>query len=188
MSDPRIHESAFVEDGALIGPGTSVWHHAQVRAGARVGEACIIGKGVYIGAEVRIGNRCKIQNYALVYEGATVGNGVFLGPSVIVANDRFPRAVNPDGSAKTADDWHLGRVLIEDGAAIGAGAVLVPDCTVGAWALVGSGSVVTADVPAHALVVGNPAKQIGWVCMCGRRLERSADLWRCTGCGRTYTL
>ena len=188
MAEARIHDSAFVDDGAAIGTDTLVWHHAHIRAGARVGTECVIGKGVYIGAGVHIGDRCKVQNYALVFEGAHVGDGVFIGPAAIVANDRFPRAVNPDGTVKTADDWHLGRVVIEDGAAIGAGAVLVPDCTVGRWALVAAGSVVTMEVPPHGLVAGNPAKRIGWVCMCGRKLDQDDAKWKCPRCGRTYTL
>jgi UDP-2-acetamido-3-amino-2,3-dideoxy-glucuronate N-acetyltransferase len=105
-----------------------------------------------------------------------------------VANDRFPRAVNPDGTLKSQDDWHLGHVTIGDGASIGAGAVLVPDCTVGGWALVGSGSVVTRDVPEHAIVAGNPAKQIGWACSCGHKLEPTGDEWKCGECGRRYSL
>ena len=165
-----------------------VWHHAHIRSGAHVGEGCVIGKGVYIGAGVQVGDRCKIQNYALVFEGARVGDGVFIGPAAVVANDRFPRAVNPDGTVKKADDWNLGRVTIEDGAAIGAGAILIPDCTVGRWSLVAAGSVVTKEVAAQGLVAGNPAIQIGWVCTCGRKLEQDGAEWTCPGCGRTYTL
>ncbi|HJT37477.1 MAG TPA: acyltransferase [Actinomycetota bacterium] len=188
MADARIHDSATVEDGAEVGDDTFVWHHAQIRAGARVGSGCVIGKGVYVGAGVSIGDNCKIQNYALVFEGAEVGAGVFIGPAAILANDRFPRAVNPDGSLKSADDWHLGHVAIADGASIGAGAILIPDLTIGRWALVGSGAVVTRDVPDHGLVAGNPARQIGWACSCGHKLEQAGGRWKCPECGRGYDL
>jgi UDP-2-acetamido-3-amino-2,3-dideoxy-glucuronate N-acetyltransferase len=153
-----------------------------------VGAHCVIGKGVYIGAGVRVGDRCKIQNYAMVFEGADVGNGVFIGPGAQLANDRFPRAVSPDGELKTAEDWTLGHVQVEDGASIGAGAIVVPDARIGRWAMVGSGSVVTRDVAPHELVVGNPARAIGYVCMCGRRLGREGEAWTCGTCGRSYQL
>lgn len=177
----RIHPTAVVEDGAVIGEGTSVWHHAQVRSGAVVGADCMIGKNVYIGAGVRIGDRCKIQNNALVYEGAEVGDGVFIGPGAIVANDRRPRAIDPDGRLKTAEDWTLARARIERGAAIGAGAILVPPLTIGAWAMVAAGAVVARDVEAHRLVAGNPARPAGWVCACGERGEMGE---KCGVCGR----
>jgi UDP-2-acetamido-3-amino-2,3-dideoxy-glucuronate N-acetyltransferase len=188
VGEARIHPTAIVDEGAVVGDDTFVWHHAHIRSGARVGSECVIGKGAYIGAEVTVGDRCKIQNYALVFEGARVGDGVFIGPAAIVANDRFPRAVNPDGTLKSSDDWELGSVVIGAGASIGAAAVLVPDCTVGRWATVGSGSIVTRDVPEHAVVAGNPARQIGWVCVCGRRLEQAGDEWKCGECGRRYSL
>jgi UDP-2-acetamido-3-amino-2,3-dideoxy-glucuronate N-acetyltransferase len=188
MTAARIHETASVEEGAIVGAGSSVWHHAQVRGGAEVGTECVIGKGVYIGAGVHVGDRCKIQNNALVYEGATVHDGVFIGPGVIIANDRFPRSVTADGSLKSADDWVLGEVVIESGASIGAGAIIVPDARIGRWALIGSGAVVTADVGAHQLVVGSPARAIGYVCVCGHRLVPLEREWGCEECGRTFLL
>lgn len=188
MSDPFVHPTASVEDGATLGEGTSVWHQAQVRRGASVGAECIVGKGVYIGAGVTVGNRVKIQNYALVFEGATVEDGVFIGPAAILANDRFPRAVAPDGRLKSAEDWHLGNVHVEQGASIGAGAVIVPNARIGSWATVGSGAVVTRDVGSHQLVVGNPARAIGYVCPCGFRLIAEGDAWRCPECDRTFVL
>lgn len=188
MSDPSIHPTAVVEDGASLGERTAVWHHAHVRAGAKIGAECVIGKGVYIGAGVTIGDRCKIQNGAMVFEGAVVEDGVFVGPGAQLANDRFPRALTPEGALKGPDDWRLGHVTVERGASIGAGAIIVPDARIGAWAMVGAGAVVARDVAAHELVTGNPARHAGYVCSCGRRLERDGATWRCTSCGRTFDL
>ena len=190
MSAASFHDTAVVEDGASVGDGTTVWHHAHIRAGAIVGGECVIGKGVYIGAGVVVGNRCKIQNGAMVFEGAVLGDGVFVGPGAQLANDRFPRAVTPEGTLKGAGDWTLGHVRVEDGASIGAGAIVVPDTVVGRWAMIGAGAVVTRDVAAHSLVAGNPARHVGYVCSCGRRLgqETSSGAWRCGACGRTFDL
>ncbi|MGZ4140545.1 MAG: acyltransferase [Actinomycetota bacterium] len=188
MADVFVHETAVVEKGAVVGPGSSVWHHAQIRSNAQVGSECVIGKGVYIGAGVRVGDRCKIQNYALVFEGAEVADGVFIGPGAQLANDRFPRAITPDGVLKGSEDWTLGRVRVDEGASIGAGAIVVPDARVGRWSMVGSGSVVTKDVAPHELVVGNPARAIGYVCMCGHRLAHVGTSWLCKTCGRSYDL
>lgn len=190
MTEPFVHPTADVEDGASIGDGTSVWHHGHVRAGAKVGEECVIGKGVYVGSGVTVGNRCKIQNGAMLFEGSTLEDGVFIGPGVTLANDRFPRAVMPDGALKGTQDWTLGHVIVEEGASIGAGAVVVPDARVGRWAMVGAGAIVTGDVAPHELVAGNPARHAGYVCACGRRLARegSSDTWRCGACDRTVEL
>jgi len=152
-----------------------VWHLAQVREGAGLGRNCVVGRGAYIGTGVRMGDNCKVQNYALVYEPAQLGDGVFIGPAVVLTNDTYPRAINPDGSAKSASDWEAVGVTIGDGAAIGARSVCVAPLTIGAWALVAAGSVVTHDVPDHALVAGVPARQIGWVGRTGQRLQESAD-------------
>ena len=167
----RIHSTANVSDKALIGDGTSIWHHAQVREGANIGEKCIIGKGVYIDADVTLGNHVKIQNYVSVYHGVTIEDGVFIGPHVCFTNDLHPRAVNPDLSLKAANDWILSKTLIHKGAALGANSTIVCGNTIGMWAMVGSGSVVTKDVPDYGLVYGNPARLHGFVCPCGNRLE-----------------
>jgi len=190
VSETFVHPTAIVEDGATVGAGSSVWHQAHVRSGARLGEHCIVGKGVYVGAGVLVGDRCKVQNHALLFEGSAIGNGVFVGPGAQLANDRYPRAVTPDGDLKGASDWELGHVRVADGASIGAGAIVVPDASVGEWAMVGAGSVVTRDVAPHELVAGNPARHIGYVCSCGRRLTHSGDgdAWTCKECGRSFVL
>jgi UDP-2-acetamido-3-amino-2,3-dideoxy-glucuronate N-acetyltransferase len=165
-----VHKTAEIEEGATLGEGTKVWHYCQIRRGARLGRDCILGRGVFVDFEVAIGNAVKIQNYVLVYHGVTIEDGVFIGPHVCFTNDLRPRAVNPDMSPKRADDWELAPTLIRAGASIGANATIVCGTTVGRWAMVGAGSVVTKNVPDHGLVVGNPARLIGYVTAAGRRV------------------
>lgn len=166
----RIHPTAEVSDKIEIGDGSSIWHHAQVREGVKIGTNCIIGKGVYVDADVPIGNNVKIQNYVSVYHGVKIEDGVFVGPHVCFTNDMRPRAINPDGSLKAADDWVLSETLIKKGAALGANSTIRCGITISEWAMIGSGSVVTKDVPAHGLVFGNPAQLHGFVCACGEKL------------------
>lgn len=183
----RVLPSADVDAGAELGDGTTVWHLAQVRQGARLGRNCIVGRGAYVGTDVQIGDNCKLQNYALVYEPARLGHGVFVGPAVVLTNDRYPRAVDPDGKLKGGDDWDAVGVTIEDGASIGARAVCIAPVTIGRWAMVAAGAVVRSDVPPFALVAGVPARWIRWVGRAGVPLEPAGNgQWRCPQSGEMY--
>lgn len=173
------HETALVEDGARIGDDTKIWHQAQVRTRAELGKRCIVGKGVFIDFDVKIGDDCKFQNYACVYHGVELGRGVFVGPHAVFTNDMRPRATNPDFGMLKDGDWEVGTTTVGEGCAIGANSTILPNVTIGKWAMVGAGAVVTRDVAAYALVVGSPARRIGWVCPCGQRVEDSA----CSKCG-----
>lgn len=185
---PSVQDTADVAESAVIGPGTKIWHYAQVREDAQIGADSIIGRGAYIGSGVVMGDGCKVQNYALVYEPARLGPGVFIGPAVVLTNDHFPRAINADGTPKSAHDWEPVGVTILEGASIGASATCVAPLTIGRWALVGAGSVVISDVPDFALVVGSPARRVGWVGKAGVPLVADGDgSWRCPQSGDTYT-
>lgn len=169
--DPSVfvHESATVEPGAIVGAGTKVWSNVQIRTGAVVGRNCIFGRNSFVDADVTVGDHVKVQNNASLYEGVSLEDGVFIGPHVIFTNDKVPRAVNADGSLKSANDWELGHTVVRRGAALGAGVVVVTGVEIGEWSMVGSGAVVTKSVPAHALVLGNPARVVGWVSAEGAR-------------------
>jgi UDP-2-acetamido-3-amino-2,3-dideoxy-glucuronate N-acetyltransferase len=182
----RIHPTADVSPQARIGDETSIWHQCQVREGAVIGQQCTLGKNVYVDFDVPIGNRVKIQNNCSIYHGALIEDGVFLGPHAVIANDRYPRAINPDGALKASDDWEVGTVRICYGASIGARSVILPGVTIGRFAMVGAGSVVTRDVPAYALAVGTPARCAGYVCACGRRLAPDGEGLACGACGAIY--
>lgn len=183
----RILPSADVDDRAEIGEGTSVWHLAQVREGAKVGRNVVIGRGAYIGPDVPVGDNCKIQNHALVYEPAVLEPGVFIGPAVVLTNDHYPRAVNADGTPKSAHDWTPVGVTLREGASVGARSVCVAPVTVGRWALVAAGSVVNKDVPDFALVAGVPARRLRWVGKAGVPLEDRGDgLFVCPKDGSEY--
>ncbi len=168
-----IHETAEVSPNAQIGNGTKIWNQAQVREEAIIGEKCIISKNVYIDTKVKIGDRVKIQNNVNVYHGVFIEDDVFLGPSMTFTNDLYPRAFD--------DEWEILETYVKKGVSIGANATIVCGVTIGEYAMIGSGSVVTKDVPSHALMVGNPAKQVGWVCECGCK----TDAWtKCPRCGK----
>ena len=191
MTNPsavRIVDSADVSAEAVIGAGSSVWHLAQVREGAQLGTNCIVGRGAYVGTGVVMGDNCKIQNYALVYEPARLADGVFIGPAVVLTNDTYPRAINPDGTIKSAHDWEPVGVTIERGASIGARATCVAPVTIGAWATVAAGAVVVKDVPAYALVAGVPARRLGWVGEAGQPLVAgdAQGSWVCPVTGDHY--
>ncbi|MDP9883355.1 acetyltransferase-like isoleucine patch superfamily enzyme [Sinomonas atrocyanea] len=187
----RIDATAVVEDGAHIGAATTLWQYAHVRAGASIGSECTVGRGVYVGPGAVVGDRCKLQNYALVYEPAVLEDGAFVGPAAVLTNDLNPRAVNPDGTAKSAADWDAVGVSVGRGAAIGARAVCVAPVRIGAWATVAAGAVVVRDVPDYALVAGVPARQIGWVGEAGHRLKEDpaedGTTWVCPVTGARYT-
>jgi UDP-2-acetamido-3-amino-2,3-dideoxy-glucuronate N-acetyltransferase len=170
-SEFYVHPSSDVSPQAVIGNGTKIWQHCQVREDAIIGENCILSKGVYIDFSVKIGNNVKIQNGISVYHGVTLEDGVFCGPHCVFTNDRMPRSINPDSSLKQADDWVLSETLVCKGASIGAHATIVCGVTIGRWAMVGAGAVVTRDVPHYGLVYGNPARLRGFVCPCGEKLE-----------------
>jgi len=157
-----VHGTADVSERAAIGAGTKIWNLAQVRENAMIGDNCIIGKNVYVDCDVRIGNGVKLQNNVNVYRGVEIEDDVFVGPSATFTNDMFPRAF--------INDFDLVRTLVKKGASIGANATIICGVTIGEYAMVGAGSVVTKDVPPYALVVGNPARNIGKVCRCGQRI------------------
>ncbi|WP_425546242.1 acyltransferase [Agromyces tropicus] len=181
-----VAPGAEVSPAASVGEGTKVWHLAQVREEARIGSDCIIGRGAYIGTGVVMGDHCKVQNAALVYEPARLGHGVFVGPAVVFTNDTYPRAVNPDGSLKSASDWEPVGVTVDDGASIGARAVCVAPVRIGRWATVAAGAVVTKDVPDYALVAGVPARRVGWVGPAGVPLTEADGVWTCPATGRRF--
>jgi UDP-2-acetamido-3-amino-2,3-dideoxy-glucuronate N-acetyltransferase len=188
-----IHPSADISPSAMIGQGTHIWHQAQVREHAQLGRNCIVGKGAYIDSGVTIGDNVKIQNGAFIYHGVTIEDGVFIGPRACFTNDMFPRAITVEGALKTDADWQVCTTLVRYGASIGAGAVVLPDLIIGRFALVGAGAVVTRSVPDYGLVVGNPARLIGFACRCGQRLperERHGDLLLldCPACQSHYEL
>lgn len=178
QSDAFIHESAFVDDGAVIGSGTKVWHFCHLLPGAVVGERCSLGQNVVVMNGARIGNNVKIQNNVSVYEGVELEDDVFCGPSMV-----FTNVVNPRSHVSRKNQYL--RTLVKRGATIGANATIVCGTTLGEYAFVGAGSVVTADVVPYALVVGVPARRIGWMCQCGERLPDSGD-GTCAHCGTSY--
>ena len=188
-----VHPSAEVSPEAHVGAVTRIWRQAHVREHVEIGEECNIGKGVYIDAHVHIGSRVKIQNHVSVFEGVSVEDGVFIGPHVCFTNDLLPRAITPDGKLKSAEDWEITPTLVKYGASIGAGSVILCGVTIGEFALIGAGSMVTRDVAPHALVFGNPARQHGYVCRCARRLSNIHEqdgrlVGRCETCGQAYNI
>ena len=174
-----VHESSYIDDNVSIGEGTKIWHFCHVHKGAQIGEKCSLGQNVNVSNNVKIGNGVKIQNNVSVYEGVELEDYVFCGPSMVFTNDLTPRSKYPKGSAGYK------RTLVKYGASIGANATIVCGNTIGEWAMIASGAVVTKDVPAYALMAGVPAKQIGWVCECGVPLK---DNLKCSECEREYTL
>ena len=177
MSKAFIHPSAHVSDASKIGEGTKVWINVQIREDVEIGTDCIISKDVYIDHAVKIGNRCKIQNSVSIYNGVTIEDDVFVGPNVAFTNDKVPRAFNTE--------WKVTPTLVQRGSSLGANATVVCGIVIGHYAMVAAGSVVTKTVPSHALMMGNPAKIVGYVCRCGHRLD---DYSICKACGKTTEL
>ncbi|HLI43559.1 MAG TPA: N-acetyltransferase [Acidimicrobiales bacterium] len=175
-----VAPSAQVEEHAEIGAHVAIWQHSKVRHGARVGAGTRIGGGVYVGVGVVVGENSKIENGAQLFEGSRLGRGVFVGPCALLLNDRYPRATTPAGVIKDGKDWEVEGVTVDEGASVGGGAVLLPGARIGAWALVGGGSVVVGEIAPYALVVGNPARRVGTVCRCGRPFGESTS---CASCG-----
>lgn len=159
----KIHDSSWVSDKCSIGEGTYVWMNVQIREGVAIGKNCIVSKDCYIDLDVKIGDRVKIQNGVSVYKGVTIEDDVFLGPHMVFTNDMFPRSFN--------SEWKITPTLIRKGASIGANATIICGSVIGEYALVGAGSVIKKDVAPHSLMVGNPAKMIGYVCKCGKPLN-----------------
>lgn len=177
MTDYFVHESSFIDDDVHIGSGTKIWFFCHIQSGARIGINCSFGQNVNVGNDVVIGNGCKIQNNVSVYEGVTLEDGVFCGPSCVFTNDITPRAAYPKGRE------NYKKTLVKEGASIGANATIVCGNTIGKYAMIGAGAVVTSDVPDYALMLGCPARQRGWVCSCGAVLSASH---KCESCGKEY--
>jgi UDP-2-acetamido-3-amino-2,3-dideoxy-glucuronate N-acetyltransferase len=178
-----VHESSYVDEGVEIGEGTSIWHFCHILTGTRIGRRCRIGQNVVIGPEVVVGNNVKIQNNVSVYRGVTLEDDVFCGPSMVFTNVATPRSAYPRN--RPEDDL---QTLVKRGASIGANATIVCGHTIGEHALIGAGSVVTRDVPAYALVYGNPARRRGWACECGVVLKLEDRRATCSACGKRYQL
>ena len=186
MNNVFVDPSAVVSHSARLGKGCKVWGLAHVREEATLGANCVVGRGAYIGTGVELGENCKVQNAALVYEPAVVEKGVFIGPGAILTNDQFPRAVTIGGELRGEGDWELVGVTVRQGASIGAGAICVAPVTIGEWALVGAGSTVTRDVAAHSIVLGTPARHVGWVGRAGKPLRETAGTYFCPETGEAY--
>ena len=170
-----IHADADVDQNTIIAADAKIWDSARIRSGSSIGSGTIVGRNAYVDSDVIIGKNCKIQNNALIYSPAVIADGVFIGPGAILTNDLNPRAINEDQTLKSATDWKIQRVELQTGASIGAGAICVAPVIIGSWAMVGAGAVVVKDVPNYALVVGNPATQIGWVGKYGSKLEKVSE-------------
>ncbi len=173
-----VHESAYVDDGAQLGEGTKVWHFSHVNAGAVIGERCSLGQNVVVMNDVRIGNNVKIQNNVSVYDAVELEDDVFCGPSMV-----FTNVINPRSHVPRKDEYR--KTLVKRGATIGANATIICGATLGEYAFIGAGTVVTGDVPAYALVIGVPGRRVGWMCKCGERLPDSGT-GVCEACGEKY--
>ena len=177
--DYFVHESSYVDEGAAVGAGTKIWHFSHVMAGARIGERCVIGQNVNVGSRAVLGDNVKVQNNVSIYDDVEIEDDVFCGPSMVFTNVLTPRA-------HVSRKREYSPTLVRRGATLGANCTVVCGNEIGRYAMVGAGAVVTRDVPAYALVVGNPARQVGWVCNCGERLSFEAEAAACARCGKKY--
>jgi len=198
VPEPRIHPTAIVEAGVVLGAGTTVWDNVHIRRGVVVGDDCIVGEKTYIAYGVRIGHRCKLNGFVSICTEVTLEDGVMVSAGTVFTNDRFPRATTPDLSQlrPSGVDEHTQKTLVRSGATIGANCTIGSNLVLGAWVMVGMGSVVTRSVPDYALVLGNPARHVGYVCKCGRLLlqwhgtaqPQELPPLQCAGCSRCYVL
>jgi UDP-2-acetamido-3-amino-2,3-dideoxy-glucuronate N-acetyltransferase len=180
-SDYFVHESSYVDPGACIGAGTKIWHFCHIMSGAVLGTGCSLGQNTFVGSRVVIGNNVKIQNNVSIYDNVTLEDDVFCGPSMV-----FTNVINPRSHVSRKDEY--ADTLVQRGASIGANVTIVCGHTIGAYAFIGAGSVVTSHVPPYALVYGNPARQHGYVCQCGIKLALHGETGACDACGRRYRL
>ncbi len=178
-----VHPTACLDAGVEIGPGTTIWHFSHVLRGSRIGRDCKLGQNVVVGPDVEIGNSCKIQNNVTIYPGVTLEDDVFCGPSMVFTNILVPRAAVNRNSFE-----HFVPTRVERGASIGANATIVCGVTIGRYAMIGAGAVVTHDVPPYALVYGNPARQHGWACQCGHVLVVCGSQANCPECEQVYAI
>jgi UDP-2-acetamido-3-amino-2,3-dideoxy-glucuronate N-acetyltransferase len=186
-ADVRIAANAEVDPRATIGGGSAIWGLACIREDAVLGSECIIGRGAYIEDGVVLGDRVKVQTNALLFKPARIGDDVFIGPAVVLTNDRYPRSSTPDGQLKREEDWTAEGVAIHDGASIGARSVVLPGVSIGRFAMVAAGAVVTRDVPDFAIVVGSPAHRVGWAGPAGRPLvAEEHGRWVCPATGQAF--
>lgn len=188
MTDKKkfyIHESCCVDEDVQIGEGTKVWHNSQIMAGAQIGNNCVIGHNCFVGPEARLGEGVKLESNVDVWDLVTLEDYVFVGPSAVFTNDLNPRSKYPKKKYPEYGEWVP--TLVKEGASIGANATVVCGNTIGKHALIGAGSVVSKDIPDYALIVGNPARQIGWICECGTRIDfKDEETCVCETCGREY--
>ena len=184
-----IHETVQLGKNVIMGSNIAIWDYSKIENGVSIGQNTKIGRNVYVGEFVKIGSNCKIQNNSLIYSPAEIFDGVFIGPGVVLTNDKNPRAIDESGDIKFSDNWIQSKIVVEEGASLGAGVICVAPIIVGEWSLSGSGAVLTANVPRFALMAGVPARQIGWVCKCGNRLEKvSPQSYKCNKKKKHYWL